>query len=103
MQLPPKASIQRYAELGLAEMGEVNPEVSAAPKIDENAEFEIISVTVGSGAYNTAGPQTTGTHFKVTPTEASSKGRHYCAANGSVIRNYGQRIITGRTNEGTLV
>ena len=44
-----------------------------------------------------------GTHCKVSPTEASAAGRHYRAANGSVIRNYGQRVVTGRTEEGTLV
>ena len=49
------------------------------------------------------GPPTIGTHFKITPTEASAKGRHYSAANGSVIRNHGQRVVTGRTNEGALV
>ena len=56
-----------------------------------------------SGAYNTVGPVKVGTHFKLNPTEASASGRHYRAANGSVIRNYGQRVITGHTNEGRAV
>ena len=92
-----------YAELNLVEMGLTSPEVNAVPKLEKDTDFEVVTVTADSGAYNTVGPTTAATHFKITPTEASSKGRHYSAANGSVIRNYGQRVITGRTNEGTLV
>ena len=81
----------------------VNREVNAVPKSNRDTDHETITVTVDSGAYNTVGPPKVGTHFEVKPTEASASGRHYRAANGSVIRNYGQRVITGRTNEGTLV
>ena len=84
-------------------MGPYTPEVNAVPTANHDTNFEIISVTVDSGAYNTVGPPTTGTYFDITPTETAAKGRHYSAANGSVIRNYGQRIITGRTSEGTSV
>ena len=80
-----------------------NREVNAVPTINQDADYEIISVTVDSGAYNTVGPPKTGTYFNLAPTDASAKGRHYRAANGSVIRNHGQRIVTGRTDEGTLV
>ena len=80
-----------------------NREVNAVPTVNQDADYETISVTVDSGAYNTAGPPKVGTHFDVKPAEASAAGRHYRAANGSIIRNYGQRVVTGRTDGGTLV
>ena len=81
----------------------VNREVNAVPASNQDADYETISVTVDSGAYNTVGPPKVGTHFDVKPAEASAAGRHYRAADGSVICNYGQRVVTGRTDEGTLV
>ena len=99
----PKSWFQKYAELELVEAGPGSPEVNEVPKVNQDAHFEVISVTVDSGAFNTVGPPKVGTHFNLTPTEASAQGKHYRAANGSVIRNHGQRIITGRTDEGTLV
>ena len=68
-----KGWFQKYAELNLIEMGAGVPEVNAVPKMEQNSDFETITVTVVSGAYNTVGPLTTGKHFKVTPTEASAK------------------------------
>ena len=44
-----------------------------------------------------------GTHFEVKPTEASRAGRHYSAANGSIVKNYGQRVIVGKDESGTTV
>ena len=99
----PKSWFQKYAELDLVECETINREVNAVPTTNQDSSFEVITVTVDSGAYNTVGPPKVGTHFEVKPTEASASGRHYRAANGSVIRNYGQRVVTGRTNEGTLV
>ena len=99
----PKSWFQKYAELNLVECETVNREVNAVPSNNQDTNYETITVTVDSGAYNTVGPPKVGTHFEIKPTEASAAGRHYRAANGSVIRNHGQRIVTGRTNEGTLV
>ena len=99
----PKSWFQQYAELNLVETETSNLEVNAVPKAGQDVDYEIITVTVDSGAYNTVGPPKTGTYFDLTPTEASARGRHYRAANGSVIRNHGQRVVKGRTNEGTLV
>ena len=99
----PKSWFQKYAELELVEVGANAPEVNAVPKMSNDSNYEIIPVTVDSGAYNTVGPPSVGTHFKVTPTEASAKGKHYRAANGTIIHNHGQRVVTGRTDEGTLV
>ena len=33
----------------------------------------------------------------------SRAGRHYSAANGSIIKNYGQRVIVGKDESGTKV
>ena len=99
----PKSWFQKYAELELVEVGAGGHEVNEVPKLNQDTKFEVISVTVDSGAYNTVGPPKVGTYFNVTPTEASAQGKHYRAANGSVIRNHGQRVITGRTDEDTLV
>ena len=99
----PKSWFQKYAELELVEVGSGGPEVNEVPRVNPGVNFEVIEVTVDSGAYNTVGPPKVGTHFNLEPTEASSQGKHYRAANGSVIRNHGQRIVTGRTDEGTLV
>ena len=76
-----------------------SPEVNAVPTMNEDNNFETLVVTVDSGAYNTVGPIKVATHFKVEPTKASQSGQHYRAANGSTIRNYGQRIVSGSNSE----
>ena len=103
VNVKPKSWFQKYAELELVEVGSGGPEVNEVPRVNPDVNFEVIEVTVDSGAYNTVGPPKVGTHFNLVPTEASSQGKHYRAANGSVIRNHGQRVVTGRTDEGTLV
>ena len=67
----PKSWFQKYAELALVEVGTGGPEVNEVPKVNYDADFEVISVTVDSGAYNTVGPPKTGTYFNLAPTEAS--------------------------------
>ena len=84
-------------------MGAGIPEVNAVPKTGQDADFETISVTVDSGAYNTVGPPHIGTYFKIANTEASKSGRHYRAANGTPIKNYGQRVVRGTNEAGTPV
>ena len=73
-------------------------EVNAVPQGDDNSE--VITVTVDSGAYNTVGPPKTGTHFPLKPTHASTSGKDYRAANGTIIRNHGQRVIKGTNDAG---
>ena len=80
-----------------------SPGVNAVPKMNEDKDFETLTVTVDSGAYNTVGPVKAATHFKVEPTKASQAGQHYRAANGSMIRNYGQRIVSGSNENGKKV
>ena len=85
----PKSWFQKYAELELVDVGAGGPEVNEVPKVNHDTNFEVIAVTVDSGAYNTVGPPKIGTYFNLTPTEASAQGKHYRTANGSVIRNHG--------------
>ena len=73
----PKSWFQKYAELSLVEREAPNREVNAVPKVNQDAGFEIISVTADSGAYNAVGPPQTGTYFNLTHADASAKGRHY--------------------------
>ena len=48
-------------------------------------------------------PLGVGAHFPIKPTESSKAGRNYSAANGSVIRNFGQRVITGKNDNGATM
>ena len=93
----------KYAQVQLVEMSAQGPEVNAVPQNEENGDYEVVTVTLDSGAYNTVGPPKVGTYFPVKPTSASQSGKHYSAANGSVIHNYGQRVIKGRSEEGAEV
>ena len=95
-----KSWFQKYAELSLVEVNVESPEVNAVPKMSEDKDFETLTVTVDSGAYNAVGPVQVATHFKVEPTKASQSGQHYRAANGSMIRNSGQRIVSGSNENG---
>ena len=79
------------------------PEVNAVPQEEDGGDYEVVTVTLDSGAYNTVGPLKVGSYFPVKPTTASQAGRHYSAANGSVIHNYGQRVIRGRSEEGAEI
>ena len=80
----PKSWFQKYAELELVEVGAGGPEVNEVPKVNHDTNFEVIAVTVDSGAYNTVGPPKIGTYFNLAPTEASAQGKHYRAANGQL-------------------
>ena len=64
----PKSWFQKYAELELVEVGAGSPEVNEVPKANQDTNFEIIEVTVDSGAFNTVGPPKVGTHFDLKPT-----------------------------------
>ena len=88
-------------QVGLVEVNQSGREVNSVPVSDD--QNEIVVVTLDSGAYNTVGPPKVGTRFPVQPTNASKEGRHYRAANGSVIKNYGQRVITGKNEHGKQV
>ena len=65
--------------------------------------WEKIRVQIDSGAVDTVGPKEIGQAFKIRPTKASKDGRNYVAANGSVIKNWGERLVRGETEEGIKV
>ena len=62
--------------------------------------WEVIPITVDSGAVDTVGPKAVGQAFPILPTRESSLGLGYRAANGSPIRNFGERTIEGQTEDG---
>ena len=98
-----KSWFEKYAQVQLVERPDCAPEVNEVPQGSGNGVYEVVTVTLDSGAYNTVGPRKVGSYFPVKPTEASQTGKHFSAANGSVIRNYGQRVIQGRSEEGATV
>ena len=53
-----------------------------------------------SGAVDTVGPRQVAQAIPIKPTKASKEGRHYKAANGTEIKNYGQKRIEGVDNKG---
>ena len=59
--------------------------------------WEVIPVTVDSGAVDTVGPKTVARNFPTRETDDSRLGRNFRAANGSRINNYGEKVIQGRT------
>ncbi len=73
--------------------GEVN-EVRASPG------WERLRIRVDSGAIDTVGPKEITGAFKMWETEMSKRGIGYVAANGSGIKNYGEKKIVGYTDDG---
>ena len=62
--------------------------------------WETIPVTIDSGVVDTVGPKIAGRAFPIVPTRESRIGLGYRAANGSPIKNYGERTIEGITDNG---
>ena len=62
-------------------------------------EWEVIKVTVDSGAVDTVTPPSTAKYFPILETEASRRGLHYRAANGTRITNHGARRVQGISAE----
>lgn len=58
---------------------------------------------IDSGAVDTLGPKEGGQAFKIRQTRAAKEGKNYVAANGSTIKNYGERLVNGLTEEGIKV
>ena len=72
------------------QIGEVN---------NYKGEWEVIKVTVDSGAVDTVTPPSCVKYFPILVTDASRRGLDYRAANGSRIRNYGARSVQGISSE----
>ena len=62
-------------------------------------EWEVIKVTVDSGAVDTVTPRSTAKYFPILETEASRRGLDYRAANGTNIKNHGARSVQGISSE----
>ena len=73
--------------------GEVN-EVRATPG------WERVRVQIDSGAIDTVGPKEMARAFEMKETEMSRRGIGFVAANGSGIKNYGEKKIVGYTDDG---
>ena len=62
---------------------------------------ETFPITVDSGAVDTVGPKRVGEGFPINPTKESAMGIGYRAANGTHIKNHGERVIEGLPEKGT--
>ena len=71
--------------------------------VEQQGEWERLRVVVDSGACETVGPANVVTSFELTPTSASTNNVHYVAANGTRIRNHGQRTIQGVNDSGNRI
>ena len=65
--------------------------------------WERVPITVDSGAIDSVMPKRVATSVMIKQTEASKQGLRYRAANGTSIRNEGERDLKGYTSEGNLV
>ena len=65
--------------------------------------WERVRVQIDSGAIDTVGPKEIAGAFKMRETEMSKKGIGYVAANGSGIKNHGEKLIAGYTDEGESI
>ena len=60
----------------------------------------MVPITIDSGAVDTVGPTKVGEGFPITPTRESMMGIGFRAANGTPIKNHGERVIEGSTQGG---
>ena len=65
--------------------------------------WERIRVQVDSGAIDTVAPKEVAAAFNLMETEASRKGMGFVAANGTKIKNYGEKRVIGYTDDGERV
>ena len=62
--------------------------------------WERIRVQVDSGAIDTVAPKEVAAAFNIFETAASKKGMGFVAANGTKIKNYGEKRVIGYTDDG---
>ena len=65
----------------------------------DRSKWELLKVTIDSGACDHVMPKELGTRFEIFPTEESLSGKNFPAANNSTIANHGAREISGVTDE----
>ena len=63
--------------------------------------YEKVTITVDSGAADTVGPKRVGKTLPIRETKSSKAGINYRAANGTTIKNYGERRLEGWNGRGT--
>ena len=68
-----------------------------------SGSWERVPVTVDSGAYDSIMPRWLAQGVPINQTEASRQGLSYRAANGTRIKNEGERKLIGYTGEGNFV
>ena len=66
----------------------------------ETAKYELIEITVDSGAEESVTPPDVMNQFQTKETENSKAGEQFVAANGSVIENEGERSVEVHTLDG---
>jgi hypothetical protein len=72
----------------------------AVYEVKHEGNWERVSVKLDSGAVDWVFTPQTAQAFKLTPTNASASGVNYRAANGTEIKNHGQRIVKGFGEDG---
>ena len=68
-----------------------------------NAEFEEVKITADSGAVDHVAPRTLAKGTPVEETKASKMCVHYVAANGSEIKNEGEKQVKAFTEKGLSI
>jgi hypothetical protein len=79
--------------VGRAGIGEVSA-------VSEISGWEKVRVQIDSGAIDTVGPRGVAKAFAMKETTMSKKGIGFVAANGSSIKNYGEKRVVGYTEDG---
>ena len=64
--------------------------------LNQVKEWERLKVMVDSEACATVGNKGTAAFYEIKPTSASRAGKDFTAANGTTIKNHGQRMIEGK-------
>ena len=72
-------------------------EINAVGTREDDDEWETIELSADSGAVVTVGPKDKCEAYPIEETAESKAGRHFYGANGSPIKNYGVRNVTGVT------
>eukprot|EP00973_Karenia_brevis_P003725 514899-Karenia_brevis.AAC.1 len=67
---------------------------------NEGGEWEVLTVTVDSGAADSVAPEDQCVGYATRSTAASKAGMNYIAANGKKIPNLGEKVISAVTQEG---
>ena len=74
--------------MGKIESGEIDD-------VKSEGEWEVVPIKLDYGAFDWVFNPATASAFAIEETDNSKKGLNYVAANGSAIKNYGQRRIKG--------